>query len=107
MSANENGLMSTPMAPIGIRADFRFDTHRLTADIFRPRSTTASAMPACAYSSSVRACTARAREVVPGSVVLSTIRTRTPIRVSQSARTNPVGPAPAIRTSGSLFSAIP
>ena len=40
-----------------------------------------------------------ARDVVPGSEVLSMIRTRTPSRVSQSANTKPVGPAPTIRTS--------
>jgi len=36
---------------------------------------------------------------VPGPSVLSMIRTATPIRVSHSARTSPVGPAPTIRTS--------
>src|SRR5205814_988007 len=72
---------------------------RLTAATFRPPATTASARPIWRYSSSVRACTARARDVVPGSAVLSTIRTRTPSRVSQRASTRPVGPAPTTRTS--------
>ena len=63
------------------------------------RSTTASARPIWRYSSSVRACTASAREVVPGSAVLSTILTRTPSRVSHRANTRPVGPAPTMRTS--------
>ena len=67
--------------------------------IFRPRATTASARPTWRYSSSVRACTASARDVVPGSAVLSTIRTRMPSRVSHSANTKPVGPAPTMRTS--------
>src|SRR5439155_25988322 len=55
--------------------------------------------PIWPYSSSVRACTATARDVVPGSAVLSTIRTRTPSRVSHRANTRPVGPAPMMRTS--------
>src|SRR5438067_4081551 len=69
------------------------------AGIFRPRATMAAARPICPYSSSVRACTATARDVVPGSEVLSTIRTGTPSRASHSANTRPVGPAPTIRTS--------
>src|SRR6059058_5600034 len=63
------------------------------------RATTSSARPICRYSSSVRAWTPMARDVVPGSGVLSMILTRTPHRVSQRASTRPVGPAPAIRTS--------
>ena len=51
------------------------------------------------YSSSVRACTASARDVVPGSAVWSTILTLTPKCVSHKANTRPVGPAPTIRTS--------
>src|SRR4051794_37575254 len=70
--------------------------------IFRPRLTTASASPTWRYSSSVRACTARARDVVPGSEVLSTMRTRMPSRVSHRANTKPVGPAPTMRTSVSF-----
>ena len=42
---------------------------------------------------------ASAREVVPGSEVLSIIRTRTPSRISHSPNTSPVGPAPTTRTS--------
>src|ERR1700685_4087106 len=42
---------------------------------------------------------ASAREVVPGSAVLSMIRTLAPSLVSQRARTRPVGPAPTTRTS--------
>ena len=57
---------------------------------------TASAKPTWRYSSRVRACTASAREVVPGSAVWSIIRTRTPSRVIHSAKTRPVGPAPMI-----------
>src|SRR5947207_12090046 len=41
---------------------------------------------------------ATARDVVPGSGVLSRIRTLTPSRLSHRARTRPVGPAPTIRT---------
>jgi hypothetical protein len=52
-----------------------------------------------AYSSSVRACTATARDVVDAAAFLSTMRTRTPSRVSHSASTSPVGPAPTTRTS--------
>src|ERR1700735_3786628 len=44
---------------------------------------------------------ARARDVVPGWGTGSTMRTRTPWRVSISARTRPVGPAPAMRTCAS------
>src|SRR5262249_34966451 len=51
------------------------------------------------FNSSVRAWTAKARDVVPGSAVLSMTRTVTPSFVSQSARTKPVGPAPTIKTS--------
>ena len=51
--------------------------------IFRPhRDDFVSEADLAVYSSSVRACTASARDVVPGSAVLSTIRTRTPSRVS-------------------------
>src|ERR1700756_2846256 len=60
---------------------------------------TSSARPTWQYNSSVRACTATARDVVPASAVLSMILTRTPNRVSHSANTKPVGPAPTIRTS--------
>ena len=42
------------------------------------------------------------REVVPGSAALSTMRTWTPSRVSQSASTKPVGPAPTMRTGSTL-----
>ena len=48
--------------------------------------------------SSVRAWTTSARDVVHGSAVWSTIRTRTPNRLSHKANTKPVGPAPTIRT---------
>src|ERR1700733_13603787 len=41
---------------------------------------------------------ATAREVVAGSASLSTIRTAMPSRASHTARANPVGPAPTIRT---------
>ena len=51
----------------------------------------------------MRACTAKAREVVPGSAVLSMIRTATPSLVSQSASTSPVGPAPTIKTGTSVL----
>ena len=47
----------------------------------------------------MRACTASAREVVPGSAALSTMRTFTPRWLSHSASTRPVGPAPTIKTS--------
>ena len=47
--------------------------------------------------------TARAREVVPGSAVLSMIRTATPSLVSQRASTRPVGPAPTIKTGTSVL----
>ena len=51
----------------------------------------------------VRACTASAREVVPGSAARSTMRTRIPSLVSHSASHRPVGPAPTMRTgAGSL-----
>src|ERR1041384_6110041 len=63
-----------------------------------PPSTTAPVRPSGWYSSSVRACTASARDVVPGSAALSMMRTRTPRRARQSARTRPVGPAPTMRT---------
>src|SRR5215510_4809913 len=68
------------------------------ADTSWPRAMTASAKPIWRYNSSVRACTATAREVVPGSAVWSMIRTATPMRVSQSATVRPVGPAPTIST---------
>jgi hypothetical protein len=41
----------------------------------------------------------KAREVAPGSAVLPAMRALTPNFVSHSARTKPVGPAPAIKTS--------
>ena len=47
---------------------------------------------------------ASAREVVPGSAVLSTIRTLAPSLVSHRARTSPVGPAPTTRTSQAFIS---
>jgi hypothetical protein len=47
-----------------------------------------------------------AREVVPGSAVLSMISTLTPSRVSQSASTRPVGPAPTTSAFGILVSNI-
>ena len=43
-----------------------------------PFATTALARSSCSYSSSVRAWTARARDVVPGPAVLSIMRTGTP-----------------------------
>jgi hypothetical protein len=46
-----------------------------------------------------------AREVVPGSAALSTMRTFTPKWLSHSASTKPVGPAPTINTSISGFMA--
>src|ERR1700674_384613 len=78
-------------------------TQRFAATALRPRSTSASESPIWRYSSSVRACTATARDVVAGSAVLSTILTRTPSRVSHRASTRPVGPAPTMRTSVSLL----
>src|SRR4051794_38468165 len=48
----------------------------------------------------MRAWTTMARDVVPGSAALSMIRTPIPRRISQSAKTRPVGPAPTIRTLG-------
>src|SRR5437762_1185646 len=45
----------------------------------------------------MRAWTTMARDVVPGSAALSMIRTGIPWRVSQRAKTRPVGPAPTIR----------
>src|SRR3984893_652512 len=87
------------MSPKTARVTFLPDTQRFAATIFLPRSTTASARPTWLYSSSVRACTASARDVVPGSAVLSMTLTRTPSRVSHRANTKPVGPAPTIRTS--------
>ena len=87
------------MSPKTARATFLPATQRFAATAFRPRAATSSAMPIWLYSSSVRACTAIARDVVPGSAVLSTILTRTPSRVSHRANTKPVGPAPTIRTS--------
>src|ERR1700682_1824514 len=93
------GLRPAPMAPKATRAACLPRTHRLTAAKCSPSPTRESAIPICRYNSRVRACTTSAREVVPGSAALSTMRTRTPRRWSQSARTRPVGPAPAIRTS--------
>jgi hypothetical protein len=46
----------------------------------------------------VRPCTAKARDVLPGSAVLSMIRSGMPNCVNQSASTRPVGPAPTINT---------
>src|SRR5215510_1682167 len=49
---------------------------------------------------------ATARDVVAGVVVLSMIRTGTPSRVSHSAMTRPVGPAPTMSTCGVFSDAI-
>src|SRR6267142_21444 len=74
-------------------------THRLKAGTLWPFAITASARSNCRYSSRVRACTASARDVVPGSAAWSTILNRTPRRANQFPRTRPVGPAPTMRTS--------
>src|SRR5215469_10563866 len=91
--------MSAPISVNETRASRLPPTHKLTAGTLWPRSITASARSSCRYSSSVRAWTARAREVVPGSDVLSMMRGLTPTLLSQSERTRPVGPAPTTRTS--------
>src|SRR5262245_11758594 len=95
------------MRPRGRRAALAPPTQRLAAATWTPASTTAPARSTCRYSSRVRAWTATAREVVPGSAVLSMIRTRTPSRVSQRASTRPVGPAPMIRTGQSVIASLP
>src|ERR1700730_3199549 len=87
MSANDTRASDLPL------------THKLKARTLWPFSITASARFNWRYSSRVRACTASAREVVPGSAALSTILNRTPRRASQFPRTRPVGPAPTMRTS--------
>src|SRR5262249_25623612 len=103
VSAYGKGLNPSPIRPRGSRAALAPPTQRLAAATWTPASTTAPARSTCRYSSRVRAWTATAREVVPGSAVLSMIRTRTPSLVSQRASTRPVGPAPMIRTSRSLI----
>jgi hypothetical protein len=74
--SNPDRLAHGGMRPIA--AALRPATQRFAAFTFRPHSTTRSAMPSWAYSSSVRACTASARDVVPGSDVLSMTLTGTP-----------------------------
>jgi hypothetical protein len=81
-------------------------TQNQTAGTLWPRAITISASPSWRYSSSVRACTKSAREVVPGSAVLSLMRILAPGFVDHSARTiSRSDPHPTIRTSlrGMIF----
>src|SRR5262245_31488714 len=97
ISMKGKGLRSSPMSPSATRPLFLARAQMLIALNFIPRAMAASAMPSWRKNSSVRACMTSAREVVPGALVLSMMRTPTPRRASQSASMRPVGPAPTMR----------
>ncbi|HEX7301576.1 MAG TPA: hypothetical protein VF330_01580 [Lentzea sp.] len=65
----------------------------------RPAATSSSATPTAASDSSVRACSAAARELGAGPDCRSTTMWSTPSRVSASYIARPVGPPPATSTS--------
>src|SRR5262249_21833467 len=75
-------------------------------DVPLPRSTSVRAIPSPRSTSSVRGCTASARDSCTRSGCRSTIRTPAPSACSCAASVSPVGPAPTTSTSGSPLAAM-
>ena len=105
ISAYGNGLMPSPMSPKTARATCLPAAQRLIGG--HPpaaRDDRIGETDLAVQLERARLHGERARRR-PGLAVLSTIRTRTPSRVSHSASTRPVGPAPTIRTPASCITA--